>query len=155
MPKRNTSSKPNASPHRQIESRMAEREVRYTSGRRTVVDVLARAEGPLGAAEVHERLKGAVPLSSVYRSLSVLEETGVLIPHFGSRGLTRYELAEWLRGHHHHLICIACGTVEDITLPEPMEQEMDRMVDGIGSLTRFETLNHSLEIEGRCQRCAA
>lgn len=134
---------------------MAERQTRYTAGRRAVVEIMARAEGPLGAAEVHARLKGAVPLSSVYRSLSVLEEAGVLIPHFGAKGLTRYELAEWLRGHHHHLICVDCGTVEDITLPDPMEQEMDRMVDGIGTLTRFEAQNHSLEIEGRCRRCAA
>lgn len=155
MRKINTAAATHASHHRQVESRLADQEVRYTRGRRAVVDVLARSEGPLGAAEVNERLGGAVPLSSVYRSLAVLEEAGILIPHFGSRGLTRYELAEWLRGHHHHLVCIDCGTVEDITLPDTMEAEMDRMVLGIGSTTRFEALNHSLEIEGRCQRCAA
>ena len=85
----------------------------------------------------------------------VLEEAGVLIPHFAQKGLTRYELAEWLRGHHHHLVCLDCGTVEDFTLPEALEAKMDRMVRDIGTLTRFEATNHSLEIEGRCTRCAA
>ncbi len=145
----------NASHHRQVESLLAGLEVRYTRGRRAVVDVLASAEGPLGAAEISDRLRGAVPLSSVYRSLAVLEEAGVLIPHFAQKGLTRYELGEWLRGHHHHLVCIACGTVEDVTLPDALEEAMDRIVRDIGGLTRFDAANHSLEIEGRCTRCAA
>ena len=87
-----------ANHHRQVESRLAESQVRYTPGRQSVVEVLGSAEGPLGAAEIHDRLEGSVPLSSIYRSLAVLEEAGVLIPHFAQKGLTRYELAEWLRG---------------------------------------------------------
>lgn len=141
--------------HRQVETRLAGLEVRYTGGRRAVIGVLESSEGPLGAAEIHERLQGAVPLSSVYRSLAVLEEAGVLIPHFAQKGLTRYELAEWLRGHHHHLVCIDCGIVEDVTLPDTLEAEMDRIVRDIGTLTRFDAGNHSLEIEGRCVRCVA
>ncbi len=144
-----------ASHHRQVESRLGDSNVRYTAGRRAVVDVLGEAEGPMSAAEIHQRLSGTVPLSSVYRSLAVLEEAGVLIPHFAVKGLTRYELAEWLRGHHHHLVCIDCGAVEDVTLPQPMEAEMDRIVRDIGGLTRFDAVNHSLEIEGRCPKCAA
>nr|PZN32608.1 MAG: hypothetical protein DIU67_07895 [Actinomycetota bacterium] len=142
-----------SSHHRQVESRLADSGVRYTPGRRAVVDVLGSAEGPLGAAEIHERLHGRVPLSSVYRTLAVLEEAGVLIPHFAQKGLTRYELAEWLRGHHHHLVCIGCGGVEDVTLPDPLEAEMDRIVKSIGKLTEFSATSHSLEIEGRCARC--
>ncbi|HLV89892.1 MAG: transcriptional repressor [Acidimicrobiales bacterium] len=143
-----------ASHHRQVESRLAESDVRYTAGRRAVVEVLGSAEGPLGAAEIHDRLEGQVPLSSVYRTLSVLEEAGVLIPHFAQKGLTRYELAEWLRGHHHHLVCIQCGGVEDFTLPDDLEADMDRIVRHIGGLARFQADTHSLEIEGRCARCA-
>ncbi|MCI0543263.1 MAG: transcriptional repressor, partial [Actinobacteria bacterium] len=92
---------PTSTFHNQIADRLAEREVRYTRGRRTLITALSKADGPRSAAELQGDLD--IPLSSIYRSLAVLEEAGVLDPHFGQRGVTRYELAEWLRGHHHHL----------------------------------------------------
>lgn len=139
---------------REIEQRLSEHDVRYTRGRRIVVDILSASDGPLSAAEIHGRLKGRVPLSSLYRSLAVLEAAGVLVPHFGHKTVTRYELAEWLRGHHHHLVCLDCGSVDDIELPEDLESEVTQLVTGIGSIARFSPVNHSLEIEGRCARCA-
>lgn len=139
---------------RQVERRLREGEVRFTKGRRLVVEALARADGPRSAAELHRELGDAVPLSSLYRSLAVLEEAGILAPHHGTRGLTRYELAEWLRGHHHHLVCIDCGSVEDIEIPDAFEDQVRVLVTDIGSLVSFSPTNHALEIEGRCVRCA-
>ena len=101
---------------RDVERRLRSHEIRYTRGRRTVVAALAASEGPRSAAELHAAIGPGVPLSSLYRSLAVLEEAGVVVPHFGAKGLTRYELAEWITGHHHHVVCVACGTVEDIAL---------------------------------------
>lgn len=114
---------------------------------------LAGADGPLSASEL-EREIGTLPLSSIYRSLSVLENAGVLAPHHGAKGLTRYELAEWLRGHHHHLICIVCGTVDDVEVSEPHERDVERIVKEISADMTFSPVSHALEIEGRCWRCA-
>ncbi|MGB7861055.1 MAG: Fur family transcriptional regulator [Acidimicrobiia bacterium] len=139
---------------REIETRLRENEVRYTSGRKAVVAALSSSDGPRSAAELHGQLGERVPLSSLYRSLSVLEESGVLVPHFGMKGVTRYELADWLQGHHHHLICVVCGAVEDVSLPGNYEQEVTDLVDDIGRLVSFEPIDHALEIEGRCSRCA-
>ena len=55
-------------------------------------------------------------------------------------GITRYEMAEWLAGHHHHLVCIECGAVEDIELPEGLELELERLVgqvSGLGLVLRW------------------
>jgi len=139
---------------REVEKRLGEHEVRYTRGRRAVVAALTRADGPLAAAELHATVDGSLPLSSIYRSLTVLEEAGVLAPHHGTRGLTRYELAEWLKGHHHHLICIDCGTVEDVAVKDRHESQVDKVVDEISAAASFIPFNHALEIEGRCSRCA-
>lgn len=139
---------------REIEQRLADQAVRYTRGRQTVVDVLATSDGPLSAAEIQDKLGDAVPLSTLYRSLAVLEDAGVLVPHFGHKTVTRYELAEWLTGHHHHLVCLDCGSVDDIELPDDLETRVTQLVTGIGSIARFKPVNHSLEIEGRCARCA-
>ncbi len=140
--------------NREVEQHLGEHQVRYTRGRRVVVEVLAGGDGPMSAAEINRELRGSIPLSSLYRTLSVLEKAGVLVPHHGHRTVTRYELAEWLRGHHHHLVCLGCGSVEDIELPDELETEVTQLVAGIGSITHFMPVNHALEIEGRCARCA-
>lgn len=140
--------------HRQIEARLVEHEVRYTTGRRQVVTVLCDAKGPLSASDLARRLDGRVPQSSVYRTLAVFEDAGIVIHHLATKEMARYELAEWLRGHHHHLVCIDCGRVDDVEVPDQIEAEVERVVESIASRTSFRATNHALEIEGRCQECA-
>ena len=139
---------------REVERSLREHGIRYTRGRRAVVSALAGLDGPRSAAELHDQLGPSVPLSSLYRSLTVLEEAGVVVQHFGVKGLTRYELAEWLTGHHHHLICIDCGSVEDVDVPADYEAQVTRLVEGIGATASFTPVAHALEIEGHCARCA-
>jgi Fur family transcriptional regulator, ferric uptake regulator len=139
---------------RQIEQRLFESEVRFTRGRRAVIDALSRAKGPMSAAELSENLGPSVPLSSIYRTLSVLEEAGVVAHHLGAKGLTRFELAEWLAGHHHHLVCVECGSVADIDIPASKEASVRSLVSEIAELASFEATDHALEIEGRCAKCA-
>lgn len=93
-------------------------------------------------------------MSSLYRSLAVLEEAGVVSPHHLSRGVTRYELAEWLAGHHHHLICVECGLVEDVDVPGGKEAVVLELVEDLATRAGFVAADHALEIEGRCARCA-
>ena len=78
----------------------------------------------------------------------------MLVPHFRMKGVTRYELADWLQGHHHHLICVDCGSVEDVSLPPEYEERVQALVDDIGVHASFAPIDHTLEIEGRCSRCA-
>lgn len=137
----------------QIRNHLAGHSVRYTRGRQRVVAALARVDGPRSAAELHHQIDGTVPLSSLYRSLVVLSEAGVLSPHHGTKGLTRYELAEWLMGHHHHLVCIDCGAVDDIQLPPDLETTLERLVSTVAA-DRFVATGHALEIDGRCAACA-
>lgn len=144
----------NAPLHREVEKRLAGHQVRYTGGRQAVVRALADSDGPLSASELYDRTGGTLPLSSIYRTLSVLEDAGVLAPHHGAKGITRYELAEWLKGHHHHLVCIDCGAVEDVAVADHHESQVDEVVSAISSEASFTPINHALEIEGRCARCA-
>lgn len=139
---------------RQVEVQLLDHDVRYTKGRQAVVEALARAAGPMSAAELTQVVGDKVPLSSLYRTLAVLEDADVVAHHLGAKGLTRYELAEWLTGHHHHLVCVECGQVSDIEIPEPQEESVRDLVAQIASLASFKPSDHALEIEGRCVRCA-
>ena len=138
----------------QIRGRLAEAGVRYTEGRRQVVAALVEADGPRSAAELHVQIAGSVPISSLYRTLAVMAEADVLAQHNGTKGITRYELAEWLAGHHHHLVCVDCGTVDDIELPARLESTLHDLVDAVAHSGEFAAAGHALEVVGRCKACA-
>lgn len=145
-----------SAPHidEQIRSRLVTHDVRYTKGRRRVITALAGAEGPRSAAELFDHMKEPLPLSSIYRSLAVLSDAGVVAPHHGAKGVTRYELAEWLQGHHHHLVCVRCGTVDDVELSGSLESTLEAVVADVVAGNGFSPSGHALEIDGICAACA-
>lgn len=138
----------------QIRGRLTEAGIRYTEGRRQVIAALLEADGPRSAAELHRQIAATVPLSSLYRSLATMAEADVLAPHHGTKGITRYELAEWLTGHHHHLVCVECGTVDDVELPPPLESTLHDLVEVVADSGDFAAAGHALEVVGRCKDCA-
>lgn len=143
----------NTNLEKQIANRLQERDIRLTTGRRTIVRSLGLADGPRSASDLYESIGDSVPLSSIYRTLAVLEDAGIVSPHYSTKGITRYELAEWLMGHHHHIVCVECGQVEDIEIDDEIEAELESLVARIGNEVSFSPQDHALEIEGRCSRC--
>ncbi len=137
---------------RDVEQRLAARGVRFTRGRRLVLDAVATAGGPRTASEIHGMLN-KVPVSSLYRSLAVLVDAGVLAQHHGADETTRYELAEWLTEHHHHLVCVSCGSITDVTASEDQEAVVGRLVEAFAGSSNFAVSGHRFEIEGRCASC--
>jgi len=137
---------------RDVDQRLAARGVRFTRGRRIVLDAVATADGPRTASEIHGTIN-KVPLSSLYRSLAVLVEAGVLAQHHGADETTRYELAEWLTEHHHHLVCVSCGSITDVTASEDQEALVGRLVEAFAGSSNFAVSGHRFEIEGKCATC--
>ena len=138
----------------QVMLRLNLAEVRYTKGRRLLVQALQQSDGPRSARDLHRDLEEAVPMSSIYRTLTTMSDLGILVPHHGRGGNIRYELAEWLMGHHHHLICRSCGTIDDIELTEHTESIIDSLVSAATEEKGFAAAGHSFEIEGVCASCA-
>lgn len=138
--------------HDAVRRRLAERDIRYTGGRKAAVVAMQRSSGPLSAAELHDQVDG-VPLSSLYRTLTILDESGVVKKHHDTDGLARFELAEWLAGHHHHVVCRTCGAVEDIELSSDAEALLDDMARALADRAGFVPEGHVLEVEGVCGGC--
>ncbi len=136
-----------------VEQHLATAGVRLTQGRRSTINALATMHGPRTAAEIHAQVDGTVPLSSLYRSLSVLTDVDVLSAQHGSDGVIRFELAEWITGHHHHLICTSCGTVVDVTPTVDQEKSMEQIVEKMAHEAGFDVSGHRFEIEGTCRTC--
>ena len=153
-----TSSQRQTAPAGELDDRVALRlrqgGVRYTGGRRRVVRSLAAVEGPMSAAELTERLDESVPLSSLYRSLTVLAEAGVLDRSHDALGVARFELSEWLGGHHHHLVCLECGAVDDVDLNEADEEALSTIASRVAVSKSFTEVGHRIDIEGICSKCS-
>ena len=138
--------------HNAVSRRLHGVGARYTSWRRAVVAALAHAAGPVTPADLHRRLE-AVPLSSVYRSLGVLADAGVVTRSHDSQGVALVELDEWLAGHHHPLVCTSCGEVTDVDLPPETEARLERLAGEIAAHAGYRVTGHRMDIEGTCASC--
>lgn len=136
----------------EVARRVGESGQRYTSNRQAVVRILATSDRPLTTAEVVARGQD-LPQSSVYRNLSVLEAAGVVRRIAGGDEFTRFELAEDLAGHHHHLICTECGSVRDFTVPARVEQRLEEALVAVAVEAGFRAEHHRLDLVGRCSDC--
>jgi Fur family ferric uptake transcriptional regulator len=140
--------------HDTVELRLRASGQRYTGRRRQLIDILATAAQPLAIPDI---LRGHDDLaqSSVYRNLSGLEQAGVVRRVMTDDEHGRYELAEDLTGHHHHLICQRCGQVRDLPLPSGFERSLDRTLDRVAGEAGFAEVEHRLDLIGVCADCAA
>jgi len=126
---------------------------RLTPNREAIVDVLVASSRPLTIPEVLDAGHGLAQ-SSVYRNLVILEQAGVVHRIVTNDEFARFELAEDLVGHHHHLICSSCGTVEDVPPNARLEQSLRHAVDQVAAATGFRTQTHRVDLVGLCRRCA-
>ncbi|MBW3577003.1 MAG: transcriptional repressor [Actinobacteria bacterium] len=139
--------------HRTVEQRLRRARSRYTRGRRQLVDLLADAGRPVTIGELLDGGSG-LSQSSVYRNLQVLEQAGAV-----RRLVTatdpgaRFELAEDLTSHHHHLICNVCGGIEDLQPSAPIERAVARLTSELAAADRFATEHHRLDLVGTCADC--
>ena len=139
---------------RAVLQRLGERDLRFTSGRRAIVDGLRAAEGPVTLPELLELTPG-LPQSSAYRNLALMEEAGVVRRLVHDTEHARYELAESLTEHHHHLICESCGLVRDIRFDARLERRLDETCEAVAAAEGFSVQRHTIDVYGRCATCAA
>lgn len=139
--------------HATVEGELRRTRQRYTGGRRQLVELLAAAGRPVTIVEL---LGEGVDQSqsSLYRNLAILEQCGVVHRLISADETARFELAEGLTQHHHHLVCDTCGAVEDIALSRRVEQALDRAVDEARTEKGFAADTHRFDLHGSCAECA-
>ncbi|MDQ3738907.1 MAG: transcriptional repressor [Actinomycetota bacterium] len=139
--------------HREVEARLERAGQRYTTARRALVGVLAGDAAPLTLPEVLGRNR-ALSQSSAYRNLSHLESAGVVRRLVHGIEYARYELAEDLTEHHHHLVCEQCGSVTDVTFDEPVERAIEGALGELLAASGFTARHHEIDVYGACAACA-
>jgi Fe2+ or Zn2+ uptake regulation protein len=140
--------------HETVEARLRLAEQRYTSGRRRLVGLLAAADHPVNIGEISRALP-ELPRSTAYRNLVDLEGAGVVRRVAAGDEFVRFELAEELTGHHHHLLCLHCGRVLDVDTDADIEETIAAMAANLARRFGFAARDHRLDILGRCAECSA
>lgn len=134
----------------QVTQALKESGYRVTEPRLAVARVVAEADDWLAPEQVHRRAlahHGRLGLVTVYRTLDLLAELGVVRRiHLedGCHGYARSQLA-----HGHHLICRDCQQVVEF----PGDNDLDGMMARLARRTGFVIEDHLLELLGVCPTC--
>ena len=138
--------------------------MRYSRSRYAVVHILEVAGRPLTLPEILDagnttqvvgddvRSGRGLTQSSAYRNLGELVDSAVVRRVDSGGDHVRFELHESLTGHHHHLVCEACGRIDDFDVPDEFEQGVADLV-AMAAQRGFQVHGHQFDMIGRCAGC--
>jgi Fur family transcriptional regulator, ferric uptake regulator len=127
-----------------IEALCAEKGLRITDQRRVIARVLSEAEDHPDVEALHARSSAIDPgisIATVYRTVRLFEEAGILERHDFGDGRARYEAAA--EAHHDHLIDVETGNVIEFVDPE-LEALQKQIAEKLG----FRLVDHRMELYG-------
>ncbi len=122
---------------------------RQTRQRTAVSELLDSLDEFKSAQELHDILRHRgepIGLTTVYRSLQTLAESGEVDCLVADDGETRYRKCG--AAHHHHLVCRQCGATVEIAGPA-----VEKWADTMAAEHGYTEVSHTLEIFGLCQNC--
>ena len=129
--------------------------MRYSRSRYAVVQILAGAGRPLTLPEILDGDVGGgqvLAQSSAYRNLGELVEAAVVRRVDSGDDHARFELHESLTGHHHHLVCDACGRIDDFEVSDEVEQRVVELAE-LAADRGFRVDAHRFDMVGLCADC--
>ena len=127
-----------------IEALCAERGLRITDQRRVIARVLSDSDDHPDVEKVHERVSAQdsrISIATVYRTVRLFEEAGILDKHDFGDGRARYEAAP--EAHHDHLIDVETGKVVEFVDPE-LEALQRQIAEKLG----YRLVDHRMELYG-------
>ena len=128
-----------------IERLCVDRGLKMTGQRRVIARVLSDADDHPDVEELYRRaalLDNRISIATVYRTVRLLEENGILERRDFGGGRARYEPSE--QGHHHHLVDVESGKVVEFA-----DAEYERVLQAIAARLGFELVSHRLQLFGR------
>ena len=134
---------------------------RVTVGREAIIEAFSETHDHLSAEDVYSRIHDRYPnvgLTTIYRTLDMLVNLGLVFKFDFGDGKARYELSEGPKGvhHHHHLVCTGCNRVIDYTDFIDDELELLRRTEkGLSEKYNFRIDNHLIQFYGTCKECLA
>jgi Fur family ferric uptake transcriptional regulator len=141
------------------DGRLRKHSCRITVPRQVILDVLSKEGKHLSAEDIFLKVHRVYPdigLTTVYRTLNLLTQIGMVSKFDFGDGRARFELSGEQKGgiHHHHLICTSCNRIIDYK--DFVDEEMKLFKKTEKTLSEkynFEITNHLINFYGLCERC--
>ena len=134
---------------RDIAGELSKQGYRMTPQRMMILSAIESSEDHISAEEIYAQIIAKYPnvnISTVYRTLELLERLGLVTKTDLGEGRVRYHPAE--KGHHHHLICRECGAIIDLD-----ESLLTSLKSTLLREYKFSADLRHLAILGRCVNC--
>lgn len=121
--------------------------LKMTGQRKMILQVLEQSEDHPSVEMVYERaraLDSSVSIATVYRTLGLLDELGMVVKHDFGSPISRFEVKpEHDHDHHHHLIDTETGKVVEF-----QDEELEKLIHKIAERLGYEIVDHTFEIFG-------
>lgn len=133
-------------------------EFRLTSAREVILNIISEKGDHLTVEEIFLSAKNvyhSIGLATVYRTLELLTNTGIVKKLDFGDGMSRYELVkDNKKGHHHHLVCKDCGKVIDYTeLADKEKVFIGKLEEKLRNNYNFKIDSHQIRFYGLCEKC--
>jgi Fe2+ or Zn2+ uptake regulation protein len=122
--------------------------IRCTEQRLEVLNILIEQTKPLTAKEIYNKLETAkisLRLSTIYRTLNILEDNNLVKKLDLNSQESKFELIG--EKHHHHLVCVACNEIIDLDCP------LEKFETKLYSETGYKIADHRIKFYGVCPDC--
>lgn len=131
---------------------------RWTLPREVILGLLSRTSKHMSAKEIYASLYKMYPgigLTTIYRTLDLLERMGLVNRLSFGDGQNRYEFKSGeKKEHHHHLICTKCGRIIDYSDFLDEELELVKKTEEIlAKKYNFVIQDHNIDFLGLCEKC--
>ena len=127
-----------------IESKCIQKGVRLTDQRRLIAKVMSDSDDHPDVDELHKRatlIDKNISIATVYRTIKLFEESGILIRHDFKEGKSRYEPTT--EEHHNHLIDIKSGDIVEF-----IDKDIEELQNKIAQKLGYKLVDHKLELYG-------
>lgn len=129
---------------------LAGKGLKMTPQRRLILHVFLREDGHLASEDLYNKVKKedrSIGQATVYRTLKLLDESGLAkAVHFGD-GVTRYE-KKYGAEHHDHIICENCGKTLEV-----VDERIERLQEEMAEVHGFVLTGHKMYLYGLCEEC--
>lgn len=130
--------------------------LKATTQRIAILEMLNSNPGKhLTAEEIYDCVRQDYPdigLATVYRTIQLLSELGLIDKLILDDGYLRYEIGSSDTGdighHHHHLICLDCGKIDTF-----QDDLLEALETRINETLGFEVVDHEVKLYGHCKQC--
>ena len=135
-----------------LKNSLRQKGFKLTTQRRVILDVIMENQGKhLSTEEIYDLVKKKYPdigLATVYRTLQLFDDLGIIFKVNFDDGRSRYELHHDENHQHHHLICLKCGNV--IEMEGDLLENLEEIIE---KTKHFQVIDHNVKFFGYCSKC--